>query len=132
MNLKANPLWEFRGIFNHIPRNFLATFPEMFGDILRNVWRHSPECLRTFPGMFGDILRNVSENSPECLRTFPESFHDIPRNIRRHSMECLATFTGMFEDTPQNVWRYSPEYNIPLFPTFPAFRSPLLYSWFYK
>ena len=40
-------------------------FPGMFGDIPRNIWRHSPECLVTFPGMFSDIFRNVWRHSPE-------------------------------------------------------------------
>ena len=43
-----------------------ATFPRMFGDIPRNVWRHCLECLATFPGM---------------LATFPGMFDDIPRNV---------------------------------------------------
>ena len=73
-------------------------FPVMFGDISRNIWRHSPECLETFPGIFGDISRNVW----------------------RHFPECLATFPGMFEDIPRNAWLYSPEYNIPPFSS----RSP--------
>ena len=60
--------------------DFLRTFPEMFGDILRNIWRHSPECLATFPGIF-DIPRNIWRHSPECLVTFPRIFGDIPRNI---------------------------------------------------
>ena len=72
---------------------------------------HSPEYLRTFPGIFGDILRNVWPHSPECLRTFSGMFGGIPRNVWQHSPECLATF--------------------PPFPTFPAFRSPFLYSCFH-
>ena len=44
LNLKANPLWAFCGIFDDIPRN---------------VWRHFPEYLATFPGMFGDIPWNI-------------------------------------------------------------------------
>ena len=66
LNLKANPLWAFCGIFDDIPRNvwrhfpeYLATFPGMFGDIPWNIWRYFPECLATFSGMFGDISRNV-------------------------------------------------------------------------
>ena len=41
------------------------TFPGIFYDIPRNVWRHSPECLATFPGMFGDIPQNVWQHSLE-------------------------------------------------------------------
>ena len=69
----------------------------MFGDVSRNVWRHSPECLGTFPGMFGDI----------------------PPNVWGHSPERLATVPGMFEDIPRNVWRHSPKYNIPPVPSIP-------------
>ena len=46
---------------------------------------HSLEYLRTFPGMFDDIPRNVWRHSPECLATFPGMFGDIPQNIWRHS-----------------------------------------------
>ena len=60
----------------------------MFGDILRNVWRHSPECLSTFPGMFEDIPRNFCRHSPECFRTFLRMFGDIPQNVWGHSPEC--------------------------------------------
>ena len=68
----------------------------MSGDIPRNVWGHSPECLAPFPEMFGDISRNVWRHSPECLRTFPGMFGDIPRNVWGHSLECLATFLGIW------------------------------------
>ena len=74
---------------------YLRTFPGMFDDIPRNVWRHSPECLATFPGMFEDIPRNVWGHSPECLRTFPGTFGDILRNVWGHSPECFATFPGI-------------------------------------
>ena len=51
----------------------LAIFPQMFGKISWNVWRHSPEYLRTFPEMFEDIPRNV------CV-TFPKyNIVPIPR-----------------------------------------------------
>ena len=43
----------------------MKTFPGMFEDIPRNVWRYSPECFTTFPGMFGDIPRNVWRHSPK-------------------------------------------------------------------
>ena len=38
----------------------MKTFPGMFEDIPRNVWRYSPECFTTSPGMFGDIHRNIT------------------------------------------------------------------------
>ena len=44
----------------------------MFGEIPRNVWRHSPECLKTFP---------------KCFMTFPEMFGVISRNAWRHFPE---------------------------------------------
>ena len=62
----------------------------MFGDIPRNVWRHSPECLRTFLGMFEGIPRNV-----------------------------WWTFPGIFGDVAQNVWQHFPEYNFPPIPRVP-------------
>ena len=68
-------------------------FPGMFGDIPRNIWRHSSECLRTFPGMFGE-----------------------PRNVWGHSPECLRAFPWMFGHIPRNVWGHSPEYSIPRIP----------------
>ena len=89
-------------------------------------WQHSLKCLVEFPGMFEDM--------------FPRMFGDIPRNVWGYSLECLATFPGMFSNIPRTgmfsnihrkVWRHSPEYNIPPFPAFPAFRSPFLHSWFY-
>ena len=46
-------------------------------------------------------------NMPQII--FPEIFYDIPR---------------MFGDIPRNI-------TFPLFPEFPAVRSPFLYSWFY-
>ena len=65
--------WMFNMILNAtLPNNSLhlhqtlAIFPGMFGDIPRNVWHHSPECLRTVP---------------ECLTTFPKMFGDILRNV---------------------------------------------------
>ena len=82
-------------------------------DIPWSIWGHSPECLVTFPEMFGDILRNVLRHSPEYLATFPRMFCDIPRNVWGHSPEYLATFPRMFEEIPRNVWRHSPEYKIP-------------------
>ena len=42
----------------HSPE-YLRTFPGLYEDIHRNVWRHSPERFTKFPGMFGDIPRNV-------------------------------------------------------------------------
>ena len=78
-------------------------FPGMFGDIPRNIWRHSPEYLATFPGIFGDIPQNVRGNSPECLATFPR----------------------MFEDIPKNVWPHSPEYNILPIPCDPRIPFPV-------
>ena len=89
----------FHRMFYNMPQ---IIFPEIFYDIPRNVWRHSPEYLATFPGMFGDIPQNVWRHSPEGLAIFPRMFRDIPLNIA-----------------------------FPLFPAFPAFRSPFLYSWFY-
>ena len=50
------PSWMFERILNAaLPNNYLplhqkmATFPGMFDDIPRNIWRHSPDCLATFP-----------------------------------------------------------------------------------
>ena len=43
----------------------LVTFPGIFGNIIRNFCRHSPDCLRIFSGMFGNISRNVWQHSPE-------------------------------------------------------------------
>ena len=115
-------------LFGDVPRNVwghspecLATFAGMFYDIPWNVWRNSPEYFTTLPGMFYDIPRNVWQHSPECLATFPGMFEDIPWNVWRHSPECLATFPVMFEDIPRNVWGHSPE----CLATFPRiYRSP--------
>ena len=98
------PSWMFNRILN-------ATMPfsPKIGSISWNVWWRSPEFLMTFPGIFGNIPRNIWRHSPECSRRFP----------------------GIFGDVPRNVWRHSLEYNIPPFPTFSAFRSRFLYSWFY-
>ena len=89
----------------------LATFPEMFGDIPRNVWGHSPKC-------FGDILPNVWGHSLEYLPafpgtsgTFPRMFGNILPNVWWHSLECLRTFPGIFGDIPRNI----------TFSQFPAF-----------
>ena len=70
-------------------RMFEDIFPGMFGDIPRNVWRHSSECLRTFPGIFDNIPQNIWRYSGECLATLPEMFGTLP---------------GMFRDIPQNAW----------------------------
>ena len=79
------PSWMFDRILNAtLPNNYLplheklASFPGMFGDIPRNVWGHSLECLTRFPGIFGDIPRNVWRHSPECLASFPGMFGEIP------------------------------------------------------
>ena len=108
------------------------TFPGIFDDIPRNVWRHSSECLATLPGMFYNIPemfynipRNVWGQSPEYLRTFPVIFGDIPWNVWRHSPECLRRFPGMFGDIPRNVWGCSPEYNIPPIPRVPRIPFPI-------
>ena len=87
---------------------------------------HSPECSTTFtrmfgdiPGIFGNIPRNVWQHSSECLRTFPGVFGYISRNVWRYSPECWKRFLGKFEYIPRNIWRHSPEYNIPLIPRVP-------------
>ena len=71
------PSWMFDRILNAtLPNNYLplhkklASFPGMFCDILRNVWRHSPECLTSFPGMFDDI---------PWIITFPPPIPRVPR-----------------------------------------------------
>ena len=58
--------WMFDRILNAtLPNDYLplhqklTTFPKIFEDIPRNVWRHSPEILMTLPGMFGDIPQNI-------------------------------------------------------------------------
>ena len=67
----------------------LGTFPGMFEDIPRSVWRgHSRECLETLPGMFEDIPRNARGHSPEYLKTFTEMFDDISRNITYCNSLC--------------------------------------------
>ena len=118
-------------LFSNILWILSRIFPGMFGNISRNIWRHSPEYLATFPGIFGDIPRNVRRHSrniwrhsPKYLTTFPGMFEDIPRNVWRHSSECLRTFPGMFGHIPRNI-------AFPVFVAFLAFRSPFLYSWFY-
>ena len=72
--LVSNILWI---VWEHSPECF-ATFRG-----------HSPECLRTFPDIFGNIPRNVWRHSPEylghsseCFTTFPGMFGNIPRNIK--------------------------------------------------
>ena len=52
----------------------MATFPRMFEDLSRNVWWHSPECLRAFPSMFGHISWNTT------FPHSPRSPHSIPRS----------------------------------------------------
>ena len=125
------PSWMFDRILNAtLPTNYfhlhqkLTTLPGMFGEIPRNVWRDSEECLRTLSGMFDDIPQNVWWYSQECLMTFPGIFRDIPRNVWRrspewlrtfpwrfdkHSPDYLATFRGILGDIPRNVWRQSPK-----------------------
>ena len=98
----------FHRMFYNMPQ---IIFPEIFYDIPRNVWRHSPEYLATFPGIFGDIPWNICE--------------DIPRNVWGHSRECLATFLGMFEGIPRNVWPHSPKYSIPPIPRVPRIPFPV-------
>ena len=93
--------------------------PGIFGNIPRNVWQHSLECLETFLRMFGNIPRNVWRYSGECLRTFPGVFGYISRNVWRYSPECWKRFLGKFEYILRNIWRHSPEYNIPLIPRVP-------------
>ena len=53
----------------------MKTFPGMFEDIPRNVWRYSPECFTTFPGMFDDIHRNITFPP---LPAFPELRSPFP------------------------------------------------------
>ena len=86
----------------------------MFGDIPRNIWRHSLECLRTFPGMFGDIPWIIWRHSLGM-------FGDIPRNVWGHFSECLRTFPGMFGNIPRNI-------TLPLFliPRVPRIPFPVL------
>ena len=88
---------------SHYLHQTLATFLRMYGDILRNVWRHSWECLAIFPGIF----------------------EDIPRNIWRYSAECFRIFPRIFGNIPQNFWRESPEYNIPPIPRVPHILFPV-------
>ena len=66
-------------------------------------WQHSPECLATFPEMFGDIPRNVWWHSLEFLIAFPGIFGDIPRNVWLHSLKYLMTFPGIFGNVPRNI-----------------------------
>ena len=95
---------------------------------MKNLWfidENKIQIVSMFPAMFGDIPRNVWQHSPEYLAIFPGIFGDIPRNVWGHSPKCLATFPGMFRDIPRNV-------TFPSFSAFPAFRSPFLYSCFYR
>ena len=119
-------------MFGDIPRNVwghslecLRTFPRMFNSIPWNVWLHSPECLMIIPGMLQDNPRNVWVHSPEYLATFSGMFNNIPRTVWLHSPDCLATFPGMFDDIPRNVGRHSPEYNIPPIPRVPHIPFPV-------
>ena len=85
---KRAPSWMFgRTLNTTLPSNSLllhqklAIFPRMFGEIPRNVWGHSPECLAAFPGMFNNIPHNVWGHFSKCLVIFPGMFGDIPQNI---------------------------------------------------
>ena len=66
-NISKNVLKHFEECpqtFRECPQTFLGISPNgiagMFVDIPRNVSGHSPECLATFPEMFGDIPRNIT------------------------------------------------------------------------
>ena len=72
----------------------LRTFPEMFNDIPRNVWRHSLECLATFPGMFEDIPRNVWRHSPEYNIPPVPRVHCILFPVPVFLVLYIATFMG--------------------------------------
>ena len=63
-------------------------FNRILNTTLPNNYLALHQKLATFPGMFEDIPRNIWRHSPECLATFPEMFEDIPLNVWRHSMEC--------------------------------------------
>ena len=81
---------------------YLATFPRIFEDIPRNVWRHSPECLRTFHGMFEDIPQNVWRHSPEY------NIPPIPRAPRIPFP--VPVFLFLYIAIRKNL--YNPLYNI--------------------
>ena len=63
-------------------------------------------------------------HSSKTFHTFHKMFY-MPQIIFEYSLDFSRTFPGMFEDIPRNI-------TFPLFPAFPAFRSPFLYSWFYS
>ena len=62
--------------------------------------------------------------STECFTTCHRLFSNILWIFRGHFQGFFTTFPGMFGDIPRNI-------TFPQFPTFPAFRFPFLYSWFY-
>ena len=74
----------------------------MFGDIPRNVWRHSPKCLATFPGMFEDIPRNVWRHSPEYNIPLIPRVPRIPFPIPVFLFLYIATF---------KAWLFSSDFN---------------------
>ena len=93
--------------FQEINRSLdYPTFPEIRLNIPRNLLKDSPESFITFCGIFNNI-------SPESSGTFPGIFPNIPRNAK------MKTFPGILV-------------KFPAFPAFMAFRSPFLYSRFYK
>ena len=112
--------------YNQRYRVLLCTFIRTLSYFLQDGLQNAPDYFRIFSGLFGNISRNVWRHSPECLATFPRMFEDIPglfgdifRNVWRHSPECLRTFPRMISDILRNVWRHAPEYNIPPIPRVP-------------
>ena len=119
--------------FQEINRKY--SFLGIFPNIPQNLFEHSLESSATFPGIFNNILRNLLENSPESSLAFPRIFNNIPRNPLEYSPDSSRTFPGIFSSIPRNAKiRTFPGIlvNIPSVPCIPAFRSPFLYSWFYK
>ena len=60
----------------------------------QNIWHHSLECLATFPGIFGETLRNLWRLSPEYNATpIPRPSHNgplIPFPVPLFLILCIA------------------------------------------
>ena len=79
-------------------------YTNTFGQIHKNIWKHTREHLETYTNTFGNIHKHIWRHTYKHLDTYTNTFGNIHKNMGRHTYKHLDKYTRTFGQIHKNIW----------------------------